>query len=97
MERGGSVYILTNKNNSTLYIGVTSNLLARISEHRNKRNSGSFSSRYNLDKLVYYENFHQIEEAIMREKQLKGWIRAKKNKLVNSINPEWNDLFDNLI
>ncbi|MDZ4757026.1 MAG: GIY-YIG nuclease family protein [Bacteroidota bacterium] len=96
MERGGSVYIITNKNHTTLYIGVTSNLIARISEHRNKKNPKSFSARYNLEKLVYYESFHSIEEAIVREKKLKGWVRRKKEDLLNSINPEWKDLYEDL-
>ncbi len=96
MERGGSIYILTNKYNTTLYVGVTSNLIDRISEHKNKKHPHSFSSRYNLQKLVYYESFHSIEEAIIREKRIKGWIRSKKIELIESINKDWKDLYDNL-
>ncbi len=92
MEKGGCVYILTNKNNSTLYVGVTSDLISRIQQHKEKSNPSSFSSRYNLHKLVYYELFHSIEEAIMREKQIKGGSRQKKIDLINVMNPSWSDL-----
>ena len=88
------MYILTNKSHSTLYIGVTSDLVARISEHKEKKYPRSFSARYNLNKLVYYEGFHSIEEAIHREKQLKAGSRQRKLNLINSINPEWNDLYE---
>ncbi|MEQ9298092.1 MAG: GIY-YIG nuclease family protein [Cyclobacteriaceae bacterium] len=94
MERGGCVYILTNKRNSTLYIGVTSDLLSRMDEHRQKKYPRSFSARYNLNKLVYYQAFHSIEEAIDRENQLKAGSRKKKLDLINGLNPDWNDLFD---
>lgn len=94
MERGGCVYILTNKRNSTLYIGVTSDLLSRMVEHREKKYPKSFSARYNLNKLVYYQAFHSIEEAIDKENQLKAGSRKKKMDLINGLNPDWNDLFD---
>ena len=74
----GFVYITTNKNNTTLYVGVTSNLHDRIVKHKEKRYRNSFSARYNLDKLVYYEPFNKIVEAIKREKQLKAGSRAIK-------------------
>ncbi|WP_075352569.1 GIY-YIG nuclease family protein [Algoriphagus marinus] len=96
MKKGGSTYIMTNKNNTVLYIGVTSDLIRRVSEHKVKTNPTSFTAKYNLDKLVYFENFQSIEEAINREKQLKGGSRLKKEILINSINPEWIDLFDEL-
>ena len=96
MVRGGFIYILTNKNNTTLYIGVTSNLKERIYEHKTGKYKKSFSYRYNLKKLVYYEGFTSIEEAIAREKQLKGGSRKKKIELINSFNPGWNDLYDNI-
>jgi putative endonuclease len=96
MERGGYVYIMTNITNSTLYIGVTSDLKVRVWQHKNKEYPNSFTSRYKLFKLVYYEGFSSIEEAIYREKQLKGWSRAKKIKLIENLNPEWEDLFDKL-
>ena len=91
MEKRGFVYILTNKNNTTLYTGVTSNLPKRIYEHKNKLVDG-FSKKYNLDKLVYYEIYDEITEAIKREKQIKAGSRKKKIELINSINPEWEDL-----
>ena len=93
----GFIYIITNKNNIVLYIGVTSNLPQRIEEHKQKRYENSFSARYNLNKLVYYEQFQMIGDAIGREKQLKAGNRATKEKLINSINPTWNDLYDEII
>ena len=92
----GYIYILTNKNNTVLYVGVTSNLFERMEAHRTKKYSGSFSARYNLNKLVYWESFASITEAIAREKQLKGGSRQKKTDLINGLNPEWNDLYDSL-
>ncbi|MEP3386815.1 MAG: GIY-YIG nuclease family protein [Reichenbachiella sp.] len=94
MQKGGAVYILTSRNHSTLYVGVTSDLYSRIMEHREKKYPKSFSSKYNTTKLVYYEAFHSIEEAIAREKQIKGGSRNRKEELIKSINPAWNDLFD---
>ncbi len=94
MGKGGAVYILTNKYNTTLYVGVTSDLYSRILEHRSKCNPKSFTARYNIFKLVYFESFHSIEEAILREKQIKAGSRKKKEQLINGINPEWEDLFD---
>lgn len=88
----GFVYILTNKNNTTLYIGVTANLELRIKQHQAKIDKKSFTTRYNLCKLVYYEAFQMIGDAIAREKQLKGGNRAQKIALIESTNPEWNDL-----
>ncbi|WP_291110212.1 GIY-YIG nuclease family protein [Flavobacterium sp. UBA6195] len=88
----GFIYIITNKNNTVLYIGVTSNLPQRIEEHKQKRYENSFSARYNLNKLVYCEQFQMIGDAIGREKQLKAGNRATKEKLINSINPTWNEL-----
>jgi len=89
------VYIMTNKNNSTLYTGVTNNLLRRVHEH--KKGVGSkFTHRYKTNKLVYYEITNDVEAAIMREKQVKDGSRQKKIDLVNSINPEWRDLSDDL-
>ncbi len=87
------VYIITNKTNSTLYIGVTNNLDRRIHEHKNKLVEG-FSSKYNLYKLVYMEIYNDINQAIEREKQLKKWSRSKKNKLISDFNPQWAELSD---
>lgn len=92
----GYVYIMTNKNNTTVYIGVTSNLIKRIYEHKNKLVDG-FTKKYNLNKLVYFENCNDIENAINREKYLKGKTRKYKNDLINLINPEWKDLYESII
>ena len=85
------VYILTNTFHSVIYIGVTNDLTRRISEHKQKIVKG-FTKKYNIDTLVYYENFSDINFAIKREKELKGWTRAKKFVLIKSINPELEDL-----
>ncbi len=92
MERGGYTYILTNKNHTVLYTGVTSNLGNRLYEHRTGFYKSSFTSRYNVTKLVYYEGFTNIEEAIYWEKQLKAGSRQKKLDLINRFNPDWKDL-----
>jgi putative endonuclease len=94
MKHGGCIYIMTNKLNTTLYTGVTSDLYYRVLEHKEKKYPKGFTARYNLTKLVYYEVFHSIEEAIAREKQIKGGSRNDKEQLINSINLNWNDLFD---
>ncbi|MCX2495668.1 GIY-YIG nuclease family protein [Pedobacter sp. PF22-3] len=96
MERGGCVYILTNHTYTVLYIGVTSELYFRIIEHKEKKYPDSFTAKYNCSKLVYYEQFDSIEEAIAKEKQLKNWKRAWKINLINQNNPNWNDLFKTL-
>jgi putative endonuclease len=96
MEKGGCVYITTNEHHTTLYIGVTADLPSRLVEHREKIYPTSFTSRYNLTKLVYYEMFHSIEEAIEREKQLKAGSRKQKEKLITAFNYEWKDLFDEI-
>jgi len=85
------VYILSNKKNWTLYVGVTSDLIKRIYEHKNKTIPW-FSSQYWLDKLVYYEECWDIKNAIAREKQLKWWNRKNKLQLIENINPQWRDL-----
>ncbi len=87
------VYILTNKPKGVLYIGVTSHLARRIYEHREKTIKG-FSRKYNLDKLVYIEEYQRPLDAISREKQLKNWQRQWKIELIESINPGWNDLYE---
>lgn len=96
MEKTYYVYIITNKLNSVLYIGITSNLVKRIWEHKNKVVDG-FSNKYNLNKLVYYEICNDIEQAIKREKQLKNWHRAWKDNLIKEKNPEFLDLFSSII
>ena len=94
MIKGGCIYIITNKNKTTLYIGVTSDLIKRIQEHQNKVFRKSFTAKYNLDQLFHYETFLTIEEAILREKEIKKWSRSKKEKLINSKNPTWSDLWE---
>ena len=85
------VYILANKTNSTVYIGMTNDLMQRLQEHRNDMIEG-FTKTYHVHKLVYYESFSDVEEAIAREKQLKGWRRARKDALIEGKNPTWEDL-----
>ncbi len=89
------VYILTNWSNKVLYIGITNNLVRRCYEHKHKIIKG-FTEKYNVNKLVYFDTTNDINEAIKREKQLKGWTRSKKINLVESINPMWNDLSEGL-
>jgi putative endonuclease len=85
---------MTNKNHTTLYVGVTSDLISRVVEHKENRYPKSFTARYNLHKLVYHESFSTIEEAINREKQLKAGSRQKKLDLIKSMNPRWSDLYE---
>ena len=92
----GYIYILTNKSNTTLYVGVTANLKERIQQHKDKIDKKSFTARYNLNKLVYHEAHQMIGDAIGREKQLKAGSRAQKITLIESMNPKWNDLFNEL-
>lgn len=92
----GFIYIMTNKNNTILYVGVTSNLPERVIEHRQNRYQNSFTSRYNLYKLVYWESFQEIGDAIAREKQIKAGSRQKKINLIQSTNLEWKDLYDDI-
>jgi len=93
ISKQGYVYILTNKWETTLYTGVTSNLVKRIYEHKEKLIDG-FSKKYNLNKLVYYEVFEDIADAIAREKQIKGGGRQEKIGLINGMNPDWQDLYE---
>lgn len=92
----GFVYIMTNKSQTVVYVGVTSNLPQRILEHKEKRYPNSFSARYNTSILVYYEQFQMIGDAIAREKQIKAGSRKAKNELIWSKNPTWNDLFEEI-
>ena len=96
MHKGGSVYILSSPNKVSLYVGVTSDLFKRVYEHKNKIYPNSFSSKYNCVMLVYYKGFARIEDAIGEEKRIKAGNRKQKEILIESMNKEWNDLFDNL-
>ena len=88
------VYILASKRNGTLYIGVTNNLLTRTLGHKLKKTSNSFTAKYNINILVYYESYQFIQDAIEREKELKGWNRRWKIKLIEKENPTWKDLLE---
>jgi len=89
------VYIMTNKGNSTLYTGITNDLKRRIYEHKEKLVEG-FTKKYNITKLVYYEIYDDTESAINREKQIKGGSRQNKIDLINSQNPDWHELYEEL-
>ena len=95
MDRNYYVYLITNWNNKVLYTGVTNNLIRRIYEHKNKSLEG-FSKKYNINKLVYFEQTNDVLAAITREKEIKKWRREKKNRLVSTTNPEWKDLGEGL-
>jgi len=87
------VYLLTNWNNKVMYVGMTNNLERRIYEHKNKLING-FTKKYNINKLVYYEETSDVNSALSREKEIKKWRREKKDTLVLNSNPEWKDLSD---
>ena len=91
------VYILSNSNKNVIYTGVTNDLVRRVYEHKNHLDKGSFTSRYNIENLVYFEVTSDVESAILREKQIKGWNRERKNKLIESKNPDWMDLYDSIL
>ena len=91
------VYILTNDHKNVMYVGVTNDLVRRVYEHKNHLIRNSFTARYNAHRLVYYEYTNNPEAAIEREKQIKGWNRARKNKLVESRNLNWDDLYENIL
>lgn len=90
------VYILTNNNNKVLYVGITNDLVRRIYEHKQKIIDG-FTKRYNVNKLVYFEQTSDVNSAISREKQLKSFSRDKKENLINHYNPQWIDLYDSIL
>lgn len=92
----GFVYILTNKTRTTLYTGVTNSLLHRVVQHRHAEVPG-FTARYNVDRLVYFESYDDIRDAIGREKQIKGWVRMKKHALIAAKNPGWSDLAESVL
>ena len=96
MQKKPAVYIITNKNDGVLYIGVTSDLAIRVYQHRHAEADG-FSKRYNVHKLVYYELHDSMDAAITREKQIKKWNRDWKIRLIQSFNPDWHDLYPGII
>ena len=96
MKSGGYVYILTNKPMGTLYIGSTTDLVGRIWQHKNKAIPG-FTSKYNIDKLVYYEWHDSLNDMVLRERQLKKWNRNLKYRLIIQKNPDWNDLYNDVL
>ncbi len=91
------IYIMTNAHNTVLYVGVTNDLIRRVYEHKNHLYKGSFTARYNIERLVYFEIATDSYHAIEREKQIKGWNRKRKEKLIESKNPDWMDLYDSIL
>jgi len=96
MKYGGCAYIITNQYNTVLYTGVTSELRARVEEHKTKFYPTSFTAKYNCNKIIWYEAFRRIEEAIEREKQIKSGSRKDKEALINKLNPTWKDLWEDI-
>jgi len=94
MEKGGYVYIMTNPGNTVIYTGVTSNLKKRIWQHKTKHYQTSFTAKYKISKLIYFEQYNDIRDAIDKEKQIKAGSRSKKIKLIEEMNPGWKDLFE---
>ena len=92
-----SVYILANETNVTLYTGVTNDLIRRVYEHKHHADPHSFTAKYKVTKLVYYDITGEIETAIEREKQIKGWNRQRKNTLITAFNPDWRNLYEQLL
>ena len=91
------VYILSNSNKNVIYTGVTNDLVRRVYEHKQHLDKTSFTSRYNVENLVYYEQTTDIDSAIEREKQIKGWNRKRKEKLIEAKNPNWEDLYKTIL
>jgi len=91
------VYILTNKNQTVLYTGVTSNLIRRVYEHKNHSDPNSFTAKYKVNRLVYFEETTDVEAAIAREKQIKSWSRKRKTYLIFEMNPHWVDLYNQIL
>ena len=91
------VYILSNHLNTVVYTGITRDLIHRVYEHKNKLDPNSFTAKYDVHKLVYYESTSDVDSAIQREKQIKSWNRKRKNKLVESKNPSWEDLYNTIL
>jgi putative endonuclease len=96
MPKKGYLYILSSRRNGTLYVGVTSDLIKRIEEHRQKLVDG-FTKKYEITNLVYFEAFEDISDAIIRERQIKEWKRTWKTELIQSVNPYWRDLYEDIL
>ena len=90
------VYVLANKRRGTTYVGVTSNLVQRVWQHKEEQVEG-FTKRYGIKMLVWFEQHENVEQAILREKQIKNWNRVWKIELIESVNPKWNDLYETII
>ena len=91
------VYILSNSHKNVIYTGITNDLVRRVYEHKQHLDKSSFTSKYNVENLVYFETTTDIDSAIAREKQIKGWNRKRKEKLIETINPNWNDLYESIL
>ena len=91
------VYMMTNSHKNLLYTGITNDLIRRVYEHRHHMDKGSYTDRYNIEYLVYYESTSDVTAAIEREKQIKGWNRKRKDKLIASKNPNWLDLYESIL
>jgi len=96
MTHGGTIYIMANKLRTAIYIGVTADLYSRIMDHKNHIYKNSFTDRYNCEYCIYYEHYPTIQQAIAREKEIKKWRRDKKNALINTLNPKWEDLWNDI-
>ena len=92
-----SVYILSNFTNTTIYTGITNDLIRRVYEHRHGVDPDSFTARYHVHKLVYFDQTSDVRAAIEREKQIKSWSRKKKNVLISTFNPTWQDLYPSIL
>ena len=91
------VYMLTNNHKNLLYVGITNDLVRRIYEHKHHIDKGSYTDRYNIENLIYYESTSDVKAAIEREKQIKGWNRKRKEKLIATKNPNWDDLYGSIL
>ena len=91
------VYILSNNHRNVIYTGITNDLARRVYEHKKHLDKGSFTSRYNVENLVFYEVTTNVDSAMAREKQIKGWNRKRKEKLIEAKNPNWNDLYESVL
>ena len=91
------VYILTNANKNVIYTGITNDLVRRVYEHKHHMDKGSFTDRYHVEFLIYYESTSDVKAAIEREKQIKSWNRKRKDKMIASMNPKWEDLYEKIL